>query len=87
MEHFQQGEFQSTGGENIVLIGVSSVILFSTTISVVQKQPVVWPSIVNMWKSLAYSLINREQKHRVLSVHSGVCSMAKDTSQRKSISI
>ena len=26
---FQQGEFQSTGGENIVLIGVSSVILYT----------------------------------------------------------
>ena len=25
----QQGEFQSTGGENIVLIGVSSVILYT----------------------------------------------------------
>ena len=35
----------------------------------------VWPSIVNMWKSLAYSLLNREQKHRVLSVHSGICSI------------
>ena len=44
-------------------------------ISVVQKQPVVWPSIVNMWKSLAYSLLNREQKHRVLSAHSGICSI------------
>ena len=40
-----------------------------------EKQPVVWPSIVNMWKSLAYSLLNREQKHRVLSVHSGICSI------------
>ena len=38
----------------------------------------VWPSIVNMWKSLAISLLNRERKHRVLSAHSRICSMPLD---------